>query len=223
MVEYNGITHPIVSDTKDPATGDVYRKYHAYDGKHYLIRGDGTIVAAFSKLGVSVPVWRRELAKYGIGPAASAASQKTTAATTPPPASKEGPVTWKLSAASTTLTSGATSSVTLAATIAPGWHIYAMKQSAGGPPPLEIDLAPGAFRLARALTASKPEDKFDPGLGAFVSLYEEHAEFVLPVTTSAGTKPGAQSVVVDARYQACNASICLPLRTDTVRLPVTIK
>ena len=58
MVEYNGITHPIVSDTKDPVTGNVYKKYRAYDGKHYLIRGDGTIVATFSKLGISLPVLR---------------------------------------------------------------------------------------------------------------------------------------------------------------------
>ena len=66
MVEYNGITHPIVSDTSDPATGGVYEKYHAYDGKHYLIRSDGTILAAFSKLGISLPVLKRELAKHGI-------------------------------------------------------------------------------------------------------------------------------------------------------------
>jgi peroxiredoxin len=66
MVEYNGITHPIVSDTADPQAGKVYEKYHAYDGKHYLIGPDGTILAAFSKLDVSLPVLKRELAKHGI-------------------------------------------------------------------------------------------------------------------------------------------------------------
>jgi peroxiredoxin len=68
MVKYNGITHPIVSDTADAATGKVYEKYHAYDGKHYVIGPDGTILAAFSKLGVSIPILTRELAKYGIRP-----------------------------------------------------------------------------------------------------------------------------------------------------------
>ena len=67
MVEYNGITHPIVSDSQD-AAGRVYEKYHAYDGKHYIIGPDGTILAAFSKLGVSIPILKRELAKYGIRP-----------------------------------------------------------------------------------------------------------------------------------------------------------
>lgn len=66
MVEYNGITHPIVSDTEDPETGKVFEKYHAYDGKHYLIRSDGTIVAAFSKLGISLPILRRALAEHGV-------------------------------------------------------------------------------------------------------------------------------------------------------------
>ena len=66
MVDYNGITHPIVSDTSDPATGKVYEKYHAYDGKHYLIASDGTILAAFSKIGISLPILQRELAKHGI-------------------------------------------------------------------------------------------------------------------------------------------------------------
>lgn len=56
MVDYNGITHPIVCDTEDPANGKVYEKYHAYDGKHYLIGSDGTILAAFSKIGISLPI-----------------------------------------------------------------------------------------------------------------------------------------------------------------------
>ena len=66
MVDYNGITHPIVSDTADPATGKVYEKYHAYDGKHYLIGSDGTILATFSKIGISLPILKRELAKHGV-------------------------------------------------------------------------------------------------------------------------------------------------------------
>ncbi len=66
MVDYNGITHPIVSDTSDPVTGKVYEKYHAYDGKHYLIRSDGVILATFSKLGISLPILKQELARHGI-------------------------------------------------------------------------------------------------------------------------------------------------------------
>jgi peroxiredoxin len=66
MVDYNGITHPIVSDKADAATGSVYEKYHAYDGKHYVISSDGTILATFSKIGISLPILRRELARHGV-------------------------------------------------------------------------------------------------------------------------------------------------------------
>lgn len=67
MVDYNGITHPIVSDNDDPETGSVFENFHAYDGKHYLIGSDGTILAAYSKIGISIPALKKELAKYGIG------------------------------------------------------------------------------------------------------------------------------------------------------------
>ncbi len=66
VVEYNGITHPIVPDAGGQAADTVYSKYHAYDGKHYLIASDGTILATFSKIGISLPGLRRELAKHGI-------------------------------------------------------------------------------------------------------------------------------------------------------------
>jgi len=67
MVDYNGITQPIVCGADDKKTGSVYAQYHAYDGKHYLIGSDGTILAAFSKLGISLPILKRELARHGIG------------------------------------------------------------------------------------------------------------------------------------------------------------
>jgi hypothetical protein len=66
VVEYNAITHPMVPDAGGPGTDTVYSNYHAYDGKHYLIASDGTIVATFSKVGISLPILERELAKRGI-------------------------------------------------------------------------------------------------------------------------------------------------------------
>jgi hypothetical protein len=67
MVDDNGITHPIVCDADDKKAGSVYDMYHAYDGKHCLIGRDGTILAAFPKLGISLPILKRELARHGIG------------------------------------------------------------------------------------------------------------------------------------------------------------
>lgn len=66
LVDYNGITHPLVPDAGGQGSATVYSRYHAYDGKHYLIGSDGTILATFSKIGISLPVLERELAKHGV-------------------------------------------------------------------------------------------------------------------------------------------------------------
>ncbi len=75
LVEYNGITHPIVSDPSGVldengygylSMPEVYENYNAYDGKHYIIDPDGRVASAFSKFGVSIPIFREELKKFGI-------------------------------------------------------------------------------------------------------------------------------------------------------------
>lgn len=222
MVEYNGITHPIVSDTADPVTGKVFEKYHAYDGKHYLIRGDGTILAAFSKLGVSLPILRRELAKHGIGSATTgpAPAARASAAVA---GEARAPVVWKASARPAAAAPGGKLSVTLSATIDPGWRVYAITQTGGGPTPLAIGLAERQpFTLAGAVKAPAAIVKFDPNFGMDVATHEDRAEFVLPVTVAAGAKAGRQTLTVQAHYQTCNANICLPPQTEAVRVVVTV-
>ncbi|MXW18329.1 MAG: redoxin domain-containing protein [Gemmatimonadetes bacterium] len=75
LVEYNGITHPIVSDASGVldengysylSMPEVYENYNAYDGKHYIIDPEGRIASAFSKFGVSIPIFREELKRFGI-------------------------------------------------------------------------------------------------------------------------------------------------------------
>lgn len=221
MVQHHGITHPIVSDSKDPATGLVFEKYHAYDGKHYLIGSNGKILAVFSKLGVSIPVLRRELAKHGIG------SIDGQAVTTSAPAAtaqeSDVPVAWKATPAAASLRAGGTLRVTLSAAIGQGWHIYAMTQGPGGPTPLSIDVPKGQpFTLAGRIQAPAPDVKFDQNFRFDVAQHEGTARFVLPIAVAASAAAGKISLSVEARYQACNASICLPPETVTVKVPVTI-
>ena len=217
MVEYNGITHPIVSDTKDAATGNVYEKYHAYDGKHYMIGSDGTILAAFSKLGVSIPILRAALATHGLKAASSPSVQ-------PQPAqAQHQPVVWTGAAAPAATTPGGKFSVTLTATMDPGWHIYAITQPSGGPTPLRLALSDGQpFALAGDIKSPKPAVEFDPGFGIDVQLLSARADFVMPIAVSAGAAAGKYKLKVEARYQACNAGICLPKTTDAVELPVNV-
>ncbi len=217
IVEYNGITHPIVSDSKDPTTGNVYAKYHAYDGKHYIIGSDGTILAAFSKLGVSLPILRAALARHGLAAASSSSVQ-------PQPAqAQHQPVVWTGAAAPPTIAPGGKLSVTLTAKMDPGWHIYAIGQPSGGPTPLRLAVADGQpFALAGDIKSPKPEVEFDPGFGIDVQLLSARADFVMPIAVAAGTAAGRYKLAVEARYQACNGSICLPKTTDAVELPVIV-
>jgi len=203
LVEYNGITHPMVSDHDTPAAGKVYDKYHAYDGKHYLIGSDGTILAAFSKLGVSLPILKRELAKHGIG--------------------SEGPVRWQAPAAPVTVRRGARVPVALSVSIDEGWHIYAMTQGPGGPVALSMDLTgPQPFAIAGAITSPSPEVMFDRNFGLEVAEHTGKVDFVVPVAVAADATAGAQALTVTTRYQACNASFCLPPQTTEIRVAVVI-
>ena len=226
MVEYNGITHPIVSDTTDPATGQVFKRYHAYDGKHYLIDSDGKIVATFSKLGISLPVLKRVLERHGINASANSAP----AAATPAPASRalrseaQAPVVWKAAARPTAAAAGGAIAVTVSASVAPGWHLYATTQSGSGPEPLAVTLQPGAvFAMAGAMKSPLPSVKFDPNFRMDVASHEDRADFELPVSVVRSASSGAHTLVVEARYQTCNAVICLPPRTDVLKVPVVIK
>lgn len=203
LVEYNGITHPMVSDHDSPANDKVYDKYHAYDGKHYLIGSDGTILAVFSKLGVSLPILRKELAKHGIG--------------------VEGPVRWKAPAAPVAMKRGAPVPVPLSVSIDDGWHIYAITQRPGGPVPLTLEL-PGRqpFAITGEITSPAPEMRRDSGFGFEVAEHYGKADFVMPIAVAATAPAGAQTLTVSARYQACNASVCLPPQTTEIKIPIAI-
>ena len=222
MVDYNDITHPIVCGAKD-----VFTKYHAYDGKHYLIGSDGKILAAFSKLGISIPIIERELAKHGI----KRASTKIPSRAATGPALKiasiqqkaKDPVIWSGPKAPVSGAAGAKLPVSIGVTIAPGWYIYALSQKPGGPTPLTITVpADQPFRLAGPVTEPKPEVKFDAGFGMEVLQLKGDGQFALPLTV-AKTTPGKRTIVVEARYQACNANLCLPAKTDRIEIPVVLK
>jgi thiol:disulfide interchange protein DsbD len=219
MVEYNGITHPIVSDTPDAATGQVFEKYRAYDGKHYLIDSDGRIVATFSKLGISLPVLKKMLARHGIG-AADAPAPSGGAS----PAETRTPVAWRAAAGSATAAVGATIAVRLSATVEPGWRIYATTQTGSGPEPLVVSVPPNPiFAMAGPLKSPAPLVKFDPNFGADVATHEDRADFDLPVSIAASTRRGSHTLSVAAKYQTCNAVVCLPPQTEVLKIPVTVK
>jgi hypothetical protein len=55
-----------------------------------------------------------------------------------------------------------------------------------------------------------------------VETYEKTVTFTVPVRVDKGAHVGTDTVVVSARYQACNATLCLPPQTSMVPVPVVV-
>jgi thiol:disulfide interchange protein DsbD len=109
------------------------------------------------------------------------------------------------------------------ATIDPGWHIYSLTQGRGGPVAMRLTLADSQwFALRAPATGPVPRVSFDANFHIDVETYEQDAAFSLPIRVGARAPVGADTIQVRARYQVCNAAMCLPVRVDVVRVPVTV-
>jgi DsbC/DsbD-like thiol-disulfide interchange protein len=62
----------------------------------------------------------------------------------------------------------------------------------------------------------------DPNFGINVETYDRAVTFVLPIRVATTTPAGAGTVTVTARYQACNATLCLPPQTARVPVPIVV-
>lgn len=135
----------------------------------------------------------------------------------------ENPVHWSAAPIQKPCPPGGTFTAKLLARIDPGWHLYALEQEEGGPIPMEISLGGQSDFSLGTIRASKPIQLFDPNFNKRVNLYIEKAEFSLPFTVAREVTPGPQHVALHVRYQCCNETMCLPPRSVTVELAVSIK
>jgi DsbC/DsbD-like thiol-disulfide interchange protein len=118
---------------------------------------------------------------------------------------------------------GGVASVYPSARLESGWHMYSLTQVAGGPVAARITLAEGQpFALHGAPTGPTPRLAFDQNFGIEVEEYEERATFTVPVAVAQTATLGVDSIMIHVRYQVCNASFCLPTRTDTLAVPVVV-
>jgi thiol:disulfide interchange protein DsbD len=134
------------------------------------------------------------------------------------------PVKWSLvgNKAQRPVVAGRTVPITVQADIAKGWHIYSLTQQSGGPIPLRIGLQGASDVAVRGLIrAPKPEKYFDKNFGMTTELYSGKPQFTIPVGVP-GRASGVRRLEVTARYQVCSDKLCLPPRTDTVRVSLRI-
>jgi DsbC/DsbD-like thiol-disulfide interchange protein len=143
-------------------------------------------------------------------------------ATADPP-TRPDPVKWAIAAAPAQVKAGQFFRVTLVARIAEGWHLYSMDRKEGGPIPTTITLpGPQWFRLSGRVEPPVGITSFDEGFEMEVETYLGEAEFLLPIETLPGVKPGEVTLKFAARYQACDNRECLPPKTVQLEHPIRI-
>jgi thiol:disulfide interchange protein DsbD len=139
-------------------------------------------------------------------------------------AAAQRPVVWSVATASRgPIPPGTVVNIELHARIDSGWHMYALTQGPGGPIRTQISVAPHqAFSLADSVRGPAPTKRFDPNFGINVDTYDQYVSFVVPIRVAATARPGQDSVRVNARFQTCDATLCLPPHTETLTVPIMI-
>jgi DsbC/DsbD-like thiol-disulfide interchange protein len=126
-------------------------------------------------------------------------------------ATKTTVVKWSATGVSSSGARGAAHSVIhVRASVASGWHVYALTQKHGGPKPLAFAIeGASGFALGHA-TGPAPQRAYDAEFGLETETYSGAPEFTIPVVRKAGSASGSQNLRLVIRYQACSANLCLP-------------
>ena len=133
------------------------------------------------------------------------------------------PVTWSATVPKA-VAPGSTVQIALVATIDDGWHLYSTTQPSGGPVPTRITVAASSvFAESGTLSFPKPTVAPDPNFGINVETYDRTVTFNVPVHVAANARAGVDTLALQARFQACNANLCLPPKTQTISVPVTVR
>ena len=134
----------------------------------------------------------------------------------------QNPVSWSLSVTKPGK-AGARLEAQLSASISGGWYLYSLTQPAGGPNATRITVASGStFKLAGIIKAPPPKVKFDENFGINTESYAGTVTFIIPLQIAADAQIGRQTLVINARFQVCNETTCLPPRAVKVEAPVEI-
>jgi thiol:disulfide interchange protein DsbD len=139
-------------------------------------------------------------------------------------ATAQVPVVWTLERADQSpLVAGATFTVLAKAEIEFGWHLYAVTQPAGGPIATTVSVALGGpFTQVGPLGADATTEGFDPNFNIVTQYYDDHTVFKIPVTIAPSAKDGRYTLTVNVRYQSCNDTLCIPPRSQALRLAIVV-
>ncbi len=136
----------------------------------------------------------------------------------------QSPVAWSIKVnAGGALKPGDKFTSQVTARIDGGWHLYSLTQGAGGPIPTRVTVPDGQpFKLAGNVSGPRPHVEMDPNFQINTETHEGSVTFKVPIVVAADAPVGLQQLSVSVRYQACNATMCLPPRTIRLSVPVTL-
>lgn len=135
-------------------------------------------------------------------------------------AAAQDPVQWSAKVAAKTIRGGATFDVALTAKIDDEWHIYSVTQAAGGPVPTSVTIG-APFARAGAIRGPDPTSAYDPNFELRTETYDGTITLIVPVRAPQAAK--APTLHAGVTYQACTERLCLPPRTVTLSVRVSVE
>ncbi|MFN2603987.1 MAG: protein-disulfide reductase DsbD domain-containing protein [Gemmatimonadaceae bacterium] len=135
----------------------------------------------------------------------------------------QNPITWTVASMSGLLQPASTDTVHFTAAIDSGWYIYSITQKPGGPTPMSVTIAPSPpYALVGDVVGPKPVVIFDKEFGINSERYTGNPAFAALVSIPSGARSRPPSLDLKVRYQACNATLCLPAHTTTLTTPIRV-
>jgi DsbC/DsbD-like thiol-disulfide interchange protein len=133
-------------------------------------------------------------------------------------------VKWTAAAPAAGVKSGGTFTVELTASIASGWHVYAITQPATGPVPMTLTAhVPAGFQLlTKQIAGPPPVVTRDPTFQADTHYYETRVTLSVPFSVRSTVRAGTHALPIDITYQACSSQICLRPFTEKLAIDVTV-
>ncbi len=133
------------------------------------------------------------------------------------------PANWSITGVRGMLQPGSVDTVRFAVTLDNGWYIYSLTQKKGGPTPMSVTVNPSPpFELASNVTGPKPITIFDTEFKIDTERYVGTPAFTAAVSVDSKGFLHPPALNVNVRYQACNATLCLPARTTTLTTPTQV-
>ena len=135
-------------------------------------------------------------------------------------AQKRLPVKWAASVSPADAHPGEVVTVSVTATINPGYHVYSLVPvPTPGPSETQLSVSAPGFTAAGPVTESAPEVIYDKAFEKKLGLHEKTATFIQALTVPNAAPAASVPLTISVRYQACDASSCLPAKTVTVDAP----